>query len=177
MPRFLFKISSLCFLFALLIACGGGTAENSFPKKLPVDARAEKERKEIVTKAAELKNVGQTDRKHIEEFLESNSYYKTADGTANFVKEYTTYYLDEEKTTPIKTRYIYTTGSFDLFYWLPDGRVWLARDGYDFLIKGDQLIKTMRAGESAKATSVEEEKALEAAQKAYQEIAPISYTL
>lgn len=165
-------------LFLLLVACAGDTVENAFPKKVPVDKRAQKEQTETRLNRVTAWTSWKESRTSIERLLEDNSgYYQTADGSQAMITEYTTYYLEEEKTTPVKTRYTYMTGSFDIIYWLSKDRLWLERNGYDFLIDGDELIKMMRDGEPAQATTAEQKQALKVANAARQEITPVNYTL
>lgn len=178
MGHLLLLISSLFLLLTLSVACGGDTPENAFPKTIPVDKRAQKEQLEALSTTDVVTKDWKNERESIEALLEGNSrYYQTVAGTDEFTMEYTTYYLEEKKITPIKTHYIYSTGSFDLIYWLPKGQIWLERDGYDFLIDGDKIVTTMRDGAISKATSIEQEKALKTASKAREMIAPINYTL
>ncbi|MGH1338768.1 MAG: hypothetical protein ACRBFS_21820 [Aureispira sp.] len=178
MQRLLVLTTSVVLLLFLLIACGGDTVENAFPKKVPIDKRAQKEQSETLANRVTALTSWKNGRTNIETFLEKNSgYYQTADGNEALISEFTTYYLEEEKTTPIKTRYTYMTGSFDVIYWLPKGQLWLERDGYDFLIDGDRLVKTMRDGEPAQATSLEQTEALDIAKSAREETVPVNYTL
>jgi hypothetical protein len=178
MQRLFLLTSSFFFLLMLVMACGGNTSENAFPKQLPVDKRAQQQQQEaLASKQEQAFKTWAAHRQTIETLLETSSYYTTKDGSTAAVSEYTTYYLDEDKTTPIKTRYTYNTGSFDIIYWLPNEQVWLERDGYDFLIQNNQILRTMRGAEVAEATSVEHKEALKIVTKARAEMAPIAYTL
>lgn len=178
MQRLFLLASNFFFLLMLVMACGGDTAENAFPKQLPVDKRAQQQQQEaLVSKQEQSIKTCAAHRQTIETLLETNSYYTTKDGSTTAINEYTTYYLDEDKTTPIKTRYTYNTGSFDIIYWLPKQQIWLERDGYDFLIQNNQILHTMRDSETAEATSVERKEALKIVARAREEMMPIAYTL
>ncbi|MFK7797502.1 MAG: hypothetical protein AB8E82_08620 [Aureispira sp.] len=178
MQRLFLLTSSCFFLLMLVIACSSNSSESAFPKQLPVDERAKKQQQEALAykKEAAFKEWA-AHRQTIEALLETSGYYTTKDGNSIAVKEYTTYYLEEDKTTPIKTRYTYNTGSFDILYWLPEKQVWLERDGYDFLIQNNQIVRTMRSDEEAEATSIERKEALKIVARAREEMAPIAYTL
>lgn len=171
-------LSGLFLLLSFLVACGGETAENSFPKKTPVDERTQKEQIEVLSNSDVVYKDWDGARQNIETLLEGSSgYYQTNDGTDEMTAEYTTYYLEEEEKTPIKTSYTYKTGNFDLIYWLPDGQVWLEKNGYSYLIEGDNVLKTMREGEEATPTTAEEQEALALVAKARAEISPVNYSL
>lgn len=179
MQRFIFLTSSLFFMLLLMTACGGDTPENAFPKRLPVDERAKKQQVEALSEQSKQASMAwQEERERIDAILESSgNFYATADGVDELTKEYTTYYLEEDKTTPLKTRYIYKTGSFDLLYWLPNGQLWLERDGYDFLIKDQKIVHLMRDGQVAEATTNERQEALKVAAMAAEQVQPVNYPL
>jgi hypothetical protein len=163
-------------------ACGGGdNSENAFPKKLPVDERIEKNvgdgpTPDDVNDNAELTRMWTGERQKIDEVLEGNSgYYQTGDGVDADTKEYTTYYLDEEKTKPVKTRYTYNTGTFDMVYWLPNGQIWLNRDGVDYFVENDELVLTLRDGEPMEVSAEDQESALMVAARAKAQVKPTNY--
>lgn len=178
MKQVLVWSSSLLLLLSFLIACGGESQENAFPKKTPVDERTKKEQIEALSNSGVVYKDWDGARQNIESLLEgSGGYYQTNDGTDAMTAEYTTYYLEEEEETPIKTQYTYKTGGFDLIYWLPDGQVWLEKNGYSYLIEGEEIVKIMREGEEASPTATEQKEALALVAKARTEISPVNYTL
>ena len=70
------------------------------------------------------------------------SNYIVRDGSG-FVAESTTYYRDEEKTEPCKTKIIYLTGGFSDVYWLSDGIVWVDINEYSHIFQNAALITSM----------------------------------
>lgn len=142
------KYSSLFFLFFILtIACSSDPSQSAFPKKIPVDNRAEHQVDETTILAAQIKKSIET-AKEIEDQRNDGSLsnYVTRDGVAAFVAESTTYYKEESKVTPLKTTIIYLTGGSANIYWLADRFVLLGKDDYQYLFKNSVLVASLQDG-------------------------------
>ena len=155
------KYNCLLFLFFILsISCGSDASQSAFPKRLPVDSRAEHQVDEATILTAQITKSVQA-AKDIEE-LQSNgnlSNYATRDGMADFVAESTTYYKEEGKVTPLKTTIFYLTGDSANAYWLANKIVLLNKDAYQYLFKNSVLIATLKDGTPAEVAENDEESA------------------
>lgn len=142
------KYSSLLFLFFIItIACSSDPSQSAFPKKIPVDNRAEHQVDETTVLNAQIKKSIQS-AAEIESQRNDGSLsnYVTRDGVAPFVAESTTYYKEESKITPLKTTIIYLTGGSDNVYWLADKFVLISKDDYQYLFKTGVLIASLQDG-------------------------------
>lgn len=155
------KYSSLFFLFFILtIACSSDPSQSAFPKKIPVDNRAEHQVDEATVLNAQIKKSIQT-AEDIENQRNDGSLsnYVTRDGVAAFVAESTTYYKEEDKVTPLKTTIIYLTGGSANVYWLADKFVLLKKDDYEYLFKTGVLIASLQDGKPTEVGENEKEEA------------------
>jgi hypothetical protein len=142
------KYNSLFFLFFILtVACSSDPSQSAFPKKIPVDNRAEHQVDEATILTAQIKKAVQV-AKDIEGQRSDGSLsnYITRDGKAAFVAESTTYYKEEGKVTPVKTTIIYLTGDSANVYWLSNKFVFVDINGYQYLFKNSVLIATLKDG-------------------------------
>lgn len=155
------KYSSLFFLFFIItIACSSDPSQSAFPKRIPVDNRAEHQVDEATILSAQIKKAIQT----VEEIEGqrndgSLSNYVTRDGSAAFVAESTTYYKEEGKVTPVKTTIIYLTGDSAKIYWLANKFVFLSKDNYQYLFKNSVLIASLEDGNPTEVGENEEKEA------------------
>jgi hypothetical protein len=157
------KYSSLFFLFFIItIACSSDPSQSAFPKKIPVDNRAEHQVDEATVLDAQIKKSVQTAKKIEDQRSDGSlSNYVTRDGVAPFVAESTTYYEGERKVTPLKTTIIYLTGSSANVYWLANKFVLLSKDDYQYLFKNSVLIASLQDGNPTEVSDKEEEQAIE----------------
>lgn len=140
------KYNSLLFLFFLLtVSCSSDPSQSAFPKKIPVDNRAEHQVDEATVLTAQIKKSIQA-AKEIEDQRNDGSLsnYVTRDGVAAFVAESTTYYKEEAKVSPLKTTIIYLTGDSATVYWLANKVVLIHKDAYQYLFKNSILIVTLK---------------------------------
>lgn len=131
----------------LSIACSSDPSQSAFPKKIPVDNRAEHQVDEATILKAQIKKSVQTTQEIEAQQSEGKlSYYLTRDGVAAFVAESTTYYKEEEKVRPLKTTIIYLTGDSATIYWLDNKVVLVNQEAYQYLFKNSVLIATLKDG-------------------------------
>lgn len=157
------KYNCLFFLlFAITIACSSDPSQSAFPKRIPVDNRAEHQPDEASILNAQIKESLESIYL-VETQLEDGtiSNYATRDGVADFVAESTTYYKEEEKTTPLKTTIIYLTGSATDVYWLSDKVVIVSKDDYQYLFKNSVLVTTLQEGKTVEVGENDQEAAKE----------------
>jgi hypothetical protein len=140
------KYSPLFLLFFILtIACSSDPSQSAFPKKIPVDNRAEHQVDEATVLAAQIKKSIQTAKEVEAQQSDGNlSNYITRDGMAAFVAESTSYYKEESKATPLKTTIIYLTGDSANVYWLANRFVLLSKDDYQYLFKNNVLVASFQ---------------------------------
>lgn len=155
------RYSSLLFLFFIItIACSSDPSQSAFPKKIPVDNRAEHQVDETTVLNAQIKKSVQTAAEiEAQRNDGSLSNYVTRDGVAPFVAESTTYYKEESKITPLKTTIIYLTGGSSNVYWLADKFVLLSKDDYQYLFKTGVLIASLQDGTLTEVGENEQEEA------------------
>jgi hypothetical protein len=155
------KYSSLFFLFFILtIACSSDPSQSAFPKKIPVDNRAEHQVDEATILAAQIKKSIQTAQEVEDQRSNGNlSNYVTRDGMAAFVAESTSYYKEESKVTPLKTTIIYLTGGSASVYWLADRFVLVSKDDYQYLFKNSVLVASLQDGNPTEVGENEQEEA------------------
>lgn len=155
----------LSFLIGLLaVACGGTSSENQFPKGLPVDKKAQKEQAEQAQNQA-LKSVVKAAMEYkaaIEAAMEEGemSFYTAQDAeNMEFILETVTYYADEEKTMPKKTKLI-TMAESPSIYWLEDGLAVVDNNDYSYLFKGEELLASLRGEQTVEVDAEEQAAAL-----------------
>jgi len=140
------KYNSLLFLsFIITFACSSDPSQSAFPKRIPVDTRAEHQVDEMAAVlSAQIKKSIQATKEIEDKQNDGSLSYVTRDGVAEFVAESTTYYKEENKVHPLKTTIIYLTGDSVNVYWLANKVVLLKKDGYQYLFKNNVLISTLR---------------------------------
>lgn len=142
---------SASLIIGLCWSCSGDPNQNAFPKKLPVDKRAEQQQEAIREERTSEDNLSnwQARQTEMEELLngESSRYYTVRDGDGSFVAESTTFYKEEERKTPLKTKIIYLTGDYDNVYWLGDNVVWVERGETTYIFKGQTLSVALQDGQ------------------------------
>ena len=154
---FMFRLSFLCTCFASLLllslgwSCSGDPSQNAFPKKLPVDRRAEQEQEAIRQEKASAASLEtwQDELGQIEALLTDHAlgHYVVRDGDGSFVAESTTFYAEEAKKTPLKTKIIYLTGDYDVIYWLKEDVTWVERGATQHIFKGQTLAVSLQDGQ------------------------------
>lgn len=140
-------------------SCQGDSSQNAFPKKLPVDKRAERQQEEIRQAEQSKDNLStwKLQRANIDTLLKATSlrYYAVRNGDGGFVAESTTYYQEEERQTPLQTKIIYLTGNYDKVYWLGDGVIWLEQGNRTYIYKNQSLVMALQDGTEIEVTENE----------------------
>ena len=154
--RFLIVIGWSSLLLGLCWSCSGDPNQNAFPKQLPVDKRAEKQQETIRAERASKDNLDnwQARQTELQALLdgEASRYYTVRDGDGGFVAESTTFYQEESRKTPLKTKIIYLTGDYDNVYWIGDGVVWVERGTTTYIFQGQTLAVALQDEEAFEPT-------------------------
>ncbi|BDS10039.1 hypothetical protein [Aureispira anguillae] len=150
------------FLYLVAIACSADPSQSAFPKRLPVDKRAEQEAATQQAAAVHLETTiksATTQKDKIDAGLLDGSInnYTVRDGDEAFVAESTTYYKEEEKLSPYKTKIIYLTGGFIDVYWLADNIIWVHKEDYDYLFNNEELIAVLQKGIAVEGNEIDKQ--------------------
>lgn len=150
--RFLGRLlGSASLILGLCWSCSGDPNQNAFPKKLPVDKRAEQQQEAIREERTSEENLSDWQTRQTEWNIllegESSRYYTVRDGDGSFVAESTTFYKEEKRKTPLKTKIIYLTGDYDNVYWLGDDVTWIERGARAYVFKGQTLSVALEDGQ------------------------------
>jgi hypothetical protein len=135
-PTFLISISFSCSDTGTDNNNTESASDNSTEKTVTssVDKQADEETLQLIIAQKE------TIAAELEEGKISNYIVRNGNG---FVAESTTFYRDDEKTEPCKTKIIYLTGGFSDVYWLTDGIVWVDINEYSHIFQNAALITSM----------------------------------
>lgn len=143
-------IWSASLILGLCWSCSGDPNQNAFPKRLPVDKRAEQQQETIRAERISEDNLSswRARQAEVKALLEGEAtrYYTVRDGDGGFVAESTTFYQEETRKTPLKTKIIYLTGDYDNVYWLGDQVVWVERNRTDYIFRGQTLVVALENG-------------------------------